>query len=95
MKQDIHMKSHNVVFTCASCNNKVEIKSTLKDSEVAIDVCDKCHPFYIGSSVGQQVKGRAEKFSKKIASADTTKNKSDAKPTKKQNKKIINSLNNL
>ena len=38
MKQDTHMKSHTVVFTCASCNNKIEVKSTLKENEVAIEI---------------------------------------------------------
>lgn len=94
MKQDTHMKLNDVLFVCASCNNKIEIKSTLKDKEVTIDVCDKCHPFYIGSSVSQQVKGRAEKFNKKITTTDANKAKKDTK-SKKQNKKIVHSLNNL
>lgn len=94
MKKNIHMNSNNVIFACASCNSRVEIKSTLKDKEIAIDVCDKCHPFYIGASISQQVKGRAEKFSKKITTAETTKAKSEPK-AKKQNKKIVHSLNSL
>lgn len=94
MKKDIHMKTNTAIFVCASCNNKIEVKTTLKDNEIAIDVCDKCHPFYIGSSVSQQVKGRAEKFSKKMTVQQQTNVKKENK-SKKQNKKIVDSFNNL
>lgn len=93
MKQNIHMKSNEVTFACASCNSRITVNSTLKEKEIAIDVCDKCHPFYIGAAVSQQVKGRAEKFSKKIVSVEPK--KVENKQTKKQSKKIVNSFNNL
>lgn len=96
MKQSAHMNANNVVFVCASCNTRIEVKSTLKDKEISIDVCSNCHPFYIGSAVSQQVKGRAEKFSKKIsAMTEQPKAKTEQKAAKKQNKKIVHSLNNL
>ena len=95
MKQNIHMALNDVTFICASCNNKINVKSTSKEKEISIDVCDKCHPFYIGSSVSQQVKGRAEKFSKKLSVVDNSKQKNEQKMPKKSNKKIVHSLNNL
>lgn len=97
MKQSTHMALNNVSFVCASCNTKIDVKSTLKDKEISIDVCSNCHPFYIGSAVSQQVKGRAEKFSKKISAVTDNKPKAkvEQKENKKQSKKIIHSLNSL
>ncbi|EGZ31078.1 50S ribosomal protein L31 [Malacoplasma iowae] len=94
MKKDIHTKSQFVTFTCASCSSKFEIKSTLKDKEVTIDICSSCHPFYSGTSTGQQIKGRAEQFSKKIVTQPTKKVEKKNEP-KKQNKKIVKSLGNI
>lgn len=95
MKKDIHMQMNDVVFACASCGSKFQIKSTLKTKETTIDVCSSCHPFYVGTSSGQQIKGRAEKFSKKIVAETSANTKKENKPNKKQSKKIVKSLNNL
>ena len=96
MKKDIHMQMNDIVFICASCGNKYQIKSTLKNKETTIDVGSSCHPFYVGTSTGQQVKGRAEKFTKKIVSQSHTESKKDIKSSsKKQSKKIVKSLNSL
>ncbi|MDE5767746.1 MAG: 50S ribosomal protein L31 [Malacoplasma sp.] len=94
MKKGIHMKLNDVNFVCASCNSSFLIKSTLNSKETTIDVCSSCHPFYIGTSMSQQVKGRAEKFNKKIVTSDQS-SKTKSEKHKKQNKKIVHSLNNL
>lgn len=96
MKKDIHMQMNDVIFICASCGSKYQIKSTLKSKETTVDVCSSCHPFYVGISTGQQVKGRAEKFNKKIVDQQHMASKKEAKSSnKKQSKKIVKSLNNL
>ncbi|MGL5640270.1 MAG: 50S ribosomal protein L31 [Mycoplasmoidaceae bacterium] len=100
MKKDIHPQSKDVNFVCSSCNSEFKFKSTIKDDKFTIDVCGKCHPFYMGNLSSQQVRGRAEKFSKKFEAgknqinSTTTKDiKSDNK--KSENKKIIRSLDSL
>ncbi|MCF0217721.1 MAG: 50S ribosomal protein L31 [Malacoplasma sp.] len=94
MKKTGHMEMHDVAFNCAACNSSFKIKSTLKSKEMSIDVCSSCHPFYIGASIGQQAKGRAEKFNKKI-NVSQEKTKTTKTNDKKDNKKVIHSLNSL
>lgn len=90
-----HMKVNAVEFRCAACNKAYLINSTLSSKEVSIDVCSNCHPFYIGSSTGQQVKGRAEKFNKKFAAVSDNNSKTDKNKAKKSNKNVVHSLKNL
>ena len=49
--------------TCA-CGNTFTVKSTKK--EMNLEVCDKCHPFYVGGKAsGASKTGRVEKFNRK------------------------------
>lgn len=95
MKQKTHLTTQMVVFACASCNSRFEILSTLKTKESSIDVCANCHPFYQGTSLGQQVRGRVEKFNKKLTSKTDSKVETKKKEQPKSNKKIIKSLSSL
>ena len=96
MKKAIHIESNFVTFVCASCGNKYEIKSSLKVKEHTIDICSSCHPFYSGTASGQQIKGRAEQFNKKLSSDKITNKAVKKEPIKKsKSKKIVNSLDNL
>lgn len=45
MKQNIHPKSKLVKYIC-SCGNVLETISTLKEEELRVEICAKCHPFY-------------------------------------------------
>lgn len=97
MRKENHPEMKPVRFTCSSCGNEIELLSTIKDSNYTIDICDKCHPFYIGKSTSQQLKGRSEKLASKFNAG--IKNLDEAKKVKKEeqkkeNKKII-SLDNL
>lgn len=102
MKKNVHPPLNNVEFSCASCNSKFMIISTLENKVQSIDVCSNCHPFYVGTFVGHHAKGRAEQFNKKIAKAalkvvdnkDASKDNKES-PTKKKDKKIVKSLHNL
>ncbi|MEF9985070.1 MAG: 50S ribosomal protein L31 [Malacoplasma sp.] len=101
MKKNVHPTLNDVQFVCASCNSSFLIKSTLENKKQNIDVCSNCHPFYVGTFAGHQAKGRAEQFNKKISKVAETLSKTEASKTKKvlvekkQNKKIVKSLNNL
>ncbi|WP_033159923.1 50S ribosomal protein L31 [Mycoplasmoides alvi] len=101
MKKGIHLESTKTIFTCASCNSKFDITSTLSATEVTIDICSKCHPFYIGSTSQQTIKGRAEKLSSKFATGKQVISKPSSsktikeKTTLKSNSKKAKSLEDL
>lgn len=91
MKKDIHPTLNKVSFLCSSCNNKFILLSVIKAKEVHMDVCSKCHSFYIGETTQQVVKGRAEKLSSKFnqGKANISK-KAEATPTKAKTTKRSN-----
>ncbi|ALF46963.1 50S ribosomal protein L31 [Campylobacter concisus] len=64
MKKDIHPEYVDCTVTCA-CGNTFKTKSN--KSEIRIDICDKCHPFFTGSEKIVDSAGRVEKFKKKYA----------------------------
>lgn len=45
MKNTIHPVSKKIKYIC-SCWNVIETFSTLKNDEIRIEICSKCHPFY-------------------------------------------------
>lgn len=47
MKQGIHPTSHKVQVVC-SCGNSFETTSTVKEDEIRVEICSKCHPHYTG-----------------------------------------------
>lgn len=100
MNKDIQPKVHPVKYRCASCGAEYTIMSTIKQDTVSIDVCSNCHPFYIGKTVNQKAKGRAEKLSAKfdagMKNMNAKPNKEVAQPKTKTNKKtVIKSLDDL
>ena len=64
MKKEIHPEYVDCTVTCA-CGNTFKTKSN--KSEIRIDICDKCHPFFTGSEKVVDSAGRVEKFKKKYA----------------------------
>lgn len=46
MKKDIHPELKPTKFICG-CGNEFELLST-KGGVVYLEVCNQCHPFYIG-----------------------------------------------
>lgn len=64
MKKDIHPKYQKAKVTCA-CGNKFEVGSTV--SEIKIELCHMCHPFYTGKQKLVDTARRVEKFQEKLA----------------------------
>lgn len=64
MKKEIHPEYVDCTVTCA-CGNTFKTKSN--KSEIRIDICDMCHPFFTGSEKIVDSAGRVEKFKKKYA----------------------------
>ena len=62
MKKDIHPEMKDCTVTCA-CGETFTCKST--KSEINVDICSKCHPFWTGNLKRETTGGRADKFKKK------------------------------
>jgi large subunit ribosomal protein L31 len=62
MKEGIHPKYHKVRVTCA-CGNSFETCST--KSEIRLEICSVCHPFFTGKQKLIDTAGRIERFQKK------------------------------
>ncbi|NWF66071.1 MAG: 50S ribosomal protein L31 [Campylobacterales bacterium] len=62
MKKDIHPNYVDCTVTCA-CGNSFTIESN--KSELRVDICSSCHPFFTGSEKIVDATGRVEKFKQK------------------------------
>jgi large subunit ribosomal protein L31 len=63
MKADIHPDYKAIKVTC-TCGNTFETRSTVA-SDLNIEVCSNCHPFYTGKQKIVDSGGRVDKFRKK------------------------------
>jgi large subunit ribosomal protein L31 len=64
MKQGIHPTYQIATVHCA-CGNTFQTRST--KSELRVEVCSNCHPFYTGKQKLLDTGGRVERFQKKYA----------------------------
>ncbi len=64
MKNDIHPDYSETTIKCA-CGSEVQVGST--KSDIKVEICSKCHPFYTGKQKLIDTAGRIEKFKKKYA----------------------------
>ena len=62
MKEGIH-PTYRVVKAHCACGANFLTRSTT--SELAVDVCSECHPFYTGKQRLVAAKGRIDKFRRK------------------------------
>ena len=63
MKDGIHPKYADITVTC-TCGNTFQTRSTL-GSNLEIEVCSNCHPFYTGKQKIVDSGGRVDRFRKK------------------------------
>ena len=66
MKQGIHPNYVECTVRC-TCGNTWVTRST--KSEMTIDLCDKCHPFYTGQQKLVDTGGRVQRFADKFGGA--------------------------
>jgi large subunit ribosomal protein L31 len=66
MKTGIHPRYEVTTVTCA-CGNVFETKSTR--SNLRVDLCNVCHPFYTGEQRIVDTAGQVERFTKKVERA--------------------------
>ena len=60
MKQKIHPDYHNDCKVVCACGNTFLTGSTL--SEIRVELCNQCHPFYTGKQKFVDTARRVEKF---------------------------------
>lgn len=77
MKAGIHPKYEMATVVCSSCGNTFETRST--KSNMRVDLCNLCHPFYTGEQRIVDTAGQVERFMKKLETASVS-----ARPTKRQ-----------
>ncbi len=63
MKPEIHPKYQNCKVTCG-CGFTFTTRSTSTDMNV--EICSNCHPFYTGKQKFVDTAGRVEKFQRKF-----------------------------
>ena len=63
MREGIHPNYGEAVVKCA-CGETFTTKST--KSELRVDVCSKCQPFFTGKQKMVNAGGRVDKFKKKF-----------------------------
>ncbi|UTW01658.1 50S ribosomal protein L31 [Marinomonas rhizomae] len=71
MQKDIHPNYSAVTATC-TCGNTLNLNSTL-GSDLHVDVCSNCHPFYTGQQKMVDTGGRVDRFNKRFGARRTTK----------------------
>ncbi len=64
MKPDIHPKYNDCPVHCA-CGETWTTRST--KSEIRVEICSTCHPFFTGKQRLVDSAGRIERFTKKFA----------------------------
>ena len=66
MKKKIQPTLNSVLVIC-SCDNKFEIKTTIVKTQLNINICNKCHPFYSGKQKIIDTEKRVEYFKNKFS----------------------------
>ena len=64
MKSDIHPRYGPATVTC-SCGNTFTVGST--KSELHVELCNECHPFFTGKQKLVDTGGRVERFQRRYA----------------------------
>ncbi len=81
MKKGIHPKYDEKAKVICACGNEFEVGST--KSELKVELCSACHPFYTGKQKLVDTARRVEKFqakvtaSKEVAAGKTTRSKKE------------------
>ncbi len=64
MKEGIHPEYQAARIMCA-CGTEIETRAT--QTEIRVEICSVCHPFYTGKQRLVDTAGRVERFNRKYA----------------------------
>lgn len=79
MKNDIHPQYHTDAKVVCACGNTFTTGST--QSEIHVEICSHCHPFYTGRQNLIDVAGTIDKFRKRASKSVEHKAKKTTKHT--------------
>ena len=68
MKSNLHPKYEKTTITCA-CGEVIETRSTASD--IRVEICSKCHPFFTGKQKLVDTGGRVDRFKRRFDRQDT------------------------
>jgi large subunit ribosomal protein L31 len=71
VQKGIHPNYEKTEIRCA-CGNVVETRST--KSNISVEVCSKCHPFYTGNQKLVDTGGRVARFENRLKMAKSNNN---------------------
>ena len=91
MKQKIHPKWYENAQVKCACGNSFTVGSTI--SEIQVEICSACHPFYTGQMKYVDTAGRVDAFKEKQSKAKTKLLSKTEKRKIKREKKISKELN--
>jgi large subunit ribosomal protein L31 len=77
MREGIHPQYEAATITCG-CGNVIETKST--KTNLRIDVCSKCRPFYTGEQRLMDTGGQVERFRRRAQRAAQSAAPAEAAP---------------
>ena len=72
MRTDIHPEYGLVTVSCA-CGSSFQTRSAHKGN-IHVEICSSCHPFFTGKQKLVDTAGRVERFRKKYAHTEDSKN---------------------
>ena len=67
MKKEIHPKYNTEAKVTCSCGEKFTVGSTMSD--INVEICSSCHPFFTGEEKTIDTAGRVERFKKRQAAS--------------------------
>lgn len=70
MKTDIHPKYELSTVNCA-CGNSFQTRST--NSNIHVEICSACHPYFTGKQKLMDTAGRVERFRQRYGGGAATK----------------------
>ncbi len=80
MKTDIHPVYHQAKVSCA-CGNNFVVGST--ETEIKVEICSNCHPFYTGTAKLLDTAGRVDKFQARLQKQAAMQSKAQPKAPRK------------
>ncbi|MCD6045703.1 MAG: ribosomal protein [Gammaproteobacteria bacterium] len=79
MQAELHPTYKEVEVKC-SCGYVTQIRSTMPNDTLAIEVCSQCHPFYTGKQkIVDTAGGRVDKFKRRFRKETSDSKAADGK----------------
>jgi len=76
MKPGIHPEYAEITVTCA-CGETFKTRST-KKSDLHVEICSACHPFFTGKQKLVDTAGRVDRFNKRYGKKPATEGSANA-----------------